>query len=237
MTRHTSNWKPPRPTRFHRRKLYLRHLLVKMLFVRRGFALQTLGNRDNGCSWDICPDGLNKDSVVYSGGVGNDVSFERLLVEQFGCAVHLFDPSPTGVKTMQLPENLNPQFRFSPVGLSGENGTLRFAPPLFSDEGSWYSNSDRATIEVPCRDLTTLLKENSHLRIDLLKLDIEGAEYGVINHLLDQKLNVRQILVEYHHDLLPGYQLRDAIKSGARLMRAGYKLLAEVGNNYTFFKP
>src|SRR5438552_6202809 len=139
--------------------LYLRHLIICGLLLRRGFPLRTLGESSIGCSWTFCPDGLGPESVVYSGGVGNDISFERALVREFGCPVHLLDPSPTGLATMNLPQNRIPQFRFLPVALAGSPGTLLLAPPLYGDEGSWRSaGAAPGTIQVPCQDLATLLQ-------------------------------------------------------------------------------
>ena len=197
-----------------------------------------LGNRQTGCSWFFCPDRLDKDSIVYGGGVGRDVTFEHALVTQFGCKVVLFDPSPTGAETMALAENKIPQFHFCPVGLSGKNGTLRFAPPPDSKEGSWFAATDNvATIEVPCVDLSTLMKQNGHARIDLLKIDIEGAEYDVLEHILARKLPVKQVLVEFHHNIVPGIPRSRSIRYMLKLVAAGYKLLKQDGENHTFYNP
>lgn len=137
---------------------------------------------------------------------------------------------------MNLPENKIPQLKFQAVGLSGANATLKLAPPPYPEEGSWFANNAAGTIEVPCLDIATLLKQNGHDHIDLLKLDIEGSEYGVLDHLLEKQIPVRQILVEYHHGLLPGVTISQGIRASYKLMRAGYKLIAEVGNNYTFIR-
>lgn len=215
----------------------LRYRLFYALLLRRAHLLE-FGNRQTGCSWFFCPDGLDQNSIMYGGGVGRDVTFEHALVKHFGCNVVLFDPSPTGAETMALPENRIPQFHFCPVGLSGRNGTLRFAPPPDLKEGSWFTAGDnQATIEVPCVDLGTLMKQNGHRRIDLLKIDIEGAEYDVLEHVLAQKLPVKQVLVEFHHNIIPGIPRRRSISYMLRLAAAGYKLLKQDGENHTFYHP
>jgi FkbM family methyltransferase len=215
----------------------LRYRVFYGLLLRKANLVE-FGDRGNGCSWFFCPDDLNKNSVVYGGGIGRDVTFEKALVNRFGCSIVMFDPSPTGQETMTLPENKIRQFQFVPVGLSGSNGTLRFAPPPDPREGSWFTDgSTAATIEVPCVDLTTLMKQNGHDRIDLLKIDIEGAEYDVIDHLLSQKLRVRQVLVEFHHNILPGIPRSKSISYILKMVRAGYKLLKQDGANHTFYNP
>ena len=62
-------------------------------------------------------------------------------------------------------------------------------------EGSSLSR----TIKVPVERVSTIMKRLSHEKIDLLKLDIEGAEYGVLPDMLDMGVLPTQILVEFHH--------------------------------------
>src|SRR6185436_19496842 len=90
---------PPKDTRFTRRMRYVRHLLKRALLIRRGFPLSTFGDESSGCEYTFCAKGLRRESTVYSGGVGKDISFEHTLVEKFGCSVVLFDPSPIGLET------------------------------------------------------------------------------------------------------------------------------------------
>jgi FkbM family methyltransferase len=173
--------------------------------------------------------------VVYSGGVGGDVSFEHDLVKNYGCQVVLFDPSPTGIKTMALPENKIPQFRFYPVALAAHNGTLKFAAP--SSGQCWFAQNDGEGLEVACTNLESAMKQNGHSHIDLLKLDIEGSEYEVVNDLLKNRLPVREICVEYHHGIVPGISRTRSIWSILRLKSRGYRLIDQTGNNHTFVRP
>jgi hypothetical protein len=137
---------------------------------------------------------------------------------------------------MNLPENQNPRFNFLPVGLAGRSCTLRLVPPLSEEEGSWFSHGEKGSFEVPCLDLGTLMKQNHHSFIDLLKLDIEGSEYGVLDNILEARIPVRQILVEFHHELLPGIRRSQSFWSGFRLLAKGYKLISIVGTTYTFIR-
>lgn len=215
----------------------LRYRLFYGALLRRA-SLLTLGNRQKLCSWTFCPDSLNDRSVIYCGGIGRDVSFEHGLVEAFGCDVVLFDPSPTGLETMSLSQNQIPKFKFCPVGLAGTCATLKFAPPMREVEGSWYMQPDVAeTIELPCVDLQTLMRQNGHERIDLLKLDIEGLEYDVIDDILRRRLRVRQVLVEFHHGILPNIRLRQTVRAILKLVAAGYRLLNQVGADHSFMNP
>lgn len=44
--------------------------------------------------WSICPDLLDSKSIVYSLGIGEDISFDLELIERFGTSIYAFDPTP-----------------------------------------------------------------------------------------------------------------------------------------------
>ena len=203
------------------------------------YPLITLGNPATCCAWNFHPAGLDARSIVYCGGVGRDITFEHALVKNFGCNVVLFDPSPTGLETMALPENRIPQFKHHAVALAGRCGTLKFARPRDEREGSFYMQTEGpAALEVPCVDLATLMKMNGHDHVDLLKIDIEGAEWEVLDDLARRRLPVRQVLVEFHNSFLPSVAGRNRTARAILKMRmAGYRLLTKAGGDHAFFKP
>jgi len=206
----------------------------------RRHPLIELGNRPNYAQWMFCPSGLDENSIVYSGGVGRDLSFDHALVKKFGCPVNLFDGTPTGNETMTLPENKIPQFKYHPVALAGRCGVLTFSQPQDKVEGSWAwfkHSGGAAALEVPCVDLATLMRRNGHDHIDLLKIDIEGAEYEVIDDLLRRRLPVKQVLVEFHHRILPGVRRGQTTRAILKMVAAGYRLLKKDVDNHTFLKP
>ena len=204
------------------------------LVQKRGYHLVTLGDQSYGLQWTICPDGLSAHSVVYSGGAGEDVSFEHALVKRVGCSIVLCDPSPTGLKTMSLPKNKLSQIQFLPMALARKAGKLKMAPPPAGDV-SWHAQVDAsAELEVPCSDLGTLMAQFGHSHIDLLKLDIEGCEYEVIDDILERRIPVRQICVEFHHGIVPGVRRSQTIRSILKLLGHGYKLVCRDCANHTF---
>jgi len=214
----------------------LRYQAFYRLMLRKA-ELITLGAQDSICKWTVCPTHLGAASIVYSGGIGSDITFEHALVEKFGSDVILLDPSPAGVKTMSLAENKIPQFHFQPLALAGRTGKLRLRPPLDPGGDSWFSTTGaEGQLEVPCTDLVSLMKENGHRHIDLLKLDIEGSEYEVIDHLLAQRLPIGQIAVEFHHGILPGIRRRQTILTMVKMMARGYRLVDQTGANHTFIR-
>jgi FkbM family methyltransferase len=216
----------------------LRYRIFYGLLLKKNPRVISMGNRSVGCAWNFCPDGLDGQSIVYSGGVGRDITFEHALVEEFGPFIVLIDPSPTGQETMSKKENQISQFKFCAVGLAGRCGSLKLSPPMDEEEGSWSAFSEQhSMLEVPTLDLETLMKQNGHNHVDLLKLDIEGAEYDVLDDLLKKKIPIRQVLVEFHHGILSGVRRSQSVRAILKMTARGYKLLNQEGNNHTFYLP
>jgi|LakMenEpi03Aug12_release.lakeMendotaPanAssembly.Ray.scaffolds.fasta_scaffold34337_2 FkbM family methyltransferase len=178
--------------------------------------------------------------IIYSGGVGKNISFELELIEKYNSLVYIYDPSPTGIKTINelkvKPRNL----LFHPIGLNKKNEVLFFSFPKNPDEGSFYAiSSDKVkkenVIQFECQSISNLMKVNGHAKIDLLKIDIEGAEYGVIDDILENQLNIKQICLEFHHFFqgIPRSKTKRYIK---KLNANGYTLFHKVGTVYSFIK-
>jgi FkbM family methyltransferase len=86
------------------------------------------------------------------------------------------------------------------------------------------SDADRATrtLSVPCVSLAGILDSHALERVDLLKMDCEGAEYEILYGTPDQHLErIREIRMEYHN--LPSERCHgDAL--GTFLRSRGYEV-------------
>jgi len=198
---------------------------------------QSFGN--DGAAWSIRASSISPGQVVYSFGVGEEISFDLELIRHFGVTVHAFDPTPRSrewLQTQTLPE----QFVFHPYGVAGEDGTRRFSPPVNPRHISHTllrRDSPWPAIEVQVFRMSSILKMLGHTHIDMLKMDIEGAEYEVIHDLLRSGIRVGQLLVEFHHRWpeVGVAKTRDAIRS---LNAGGYEIfnVSPSGEEYAFVK-
>jgi FkbM family methyltransferase len=147
---------------------------------------------------------LAADPVIYSLGVGEDISFDLALIERHGYIVHAFDPTPK-VRAWIESQSLPDEFKFHAIGIADFDGEADFYLP---PRQNYISHSmirarqyGESAIRVPVAKLSAEMARLGHTRIDLLKMDIEGAEYAVLTEIIQKKLEVKQIVVEFHHRL------------------------------------
>jgi FkbM family methyltransferase len=203
----------------------LRSLVGRDLFYRREVAVHRVYLGRPGVDWCVCPSDLGPASVVYSFGVGEDVSFELELIERFGVHVHAFEPTPRSlawVRSQVLPKALT----LHELGIASWDGMASFAPPLDPTHVSYSmvrGSPDGSSINAPVRRLASIAAMLGHTRIHILKMDIEGGEYTVLPDLLASGVRVDQLLIEFHHrwDFIGVAETKRVI---GLLRRAGYRI-------------
>jgi FkbM family methyltransferase len=150
----------------------------------------------------ICTRGLTSETIIYSFGIGKDITFDLSLIERFQTTVHAFDPTPE-VRSWLSSQRLPAEMKIYPWGLAHYDGTALFYPPPdpahISHSMVQRLNSTENPVEVSVLRLGTIMARLGHTKLDVLKLDIEGAEYDVIQDLLASAVRPRQLLVEFHH--------------------------------------
>ena len=165
--------------------------------------------------------------------MGEDVSFDLGIIERFGCEVFAFDPTPRAIRFVDSFATAQPRFHFMPVGLWSTDTVLRFYAPRDPAHVSHSVVNLQGTsewFEASVRTITSLMGELGHESIDLLKLDIEGAEHTVLATTL--KAGVRPKVLCFEVDQPVG-ALR-FWRTIRRVIGYGYELVAVDGWNFTF---
>ena len=80
-------------------------------------------------------------------------------------------------------------------------------------------------INVTGFSLPTIMAKLGHTTMDLLKTDIEGAEYSVLEAMAASVVRPRQLLVEFHHRF-PSLDQGMTQVSLNKLRRVGYRIFA-----------
>ena len=127
--------------------------------------------------WPVIPALLPSRPLVYSFGIGEDISFDRAVIEEHGAEVHAFDPTPRSLRWIEA-QTLPDRFHFHALGIGPRDETAAFFPP--ADEGHVsFSNApaaDQSTtpVHAAVRRLATIMADLSHDRLDIEE-DREGS--------------------------------------------------------------
>lgn len=182
--------------------------------------------------WQIYAEQLNADSIVLSGGVGQEISTELELADRLGCQIDLFDPSPTGIATMERSENQRQTIDYYPLGLAGKSGDVSFSEPVKAAEGSFTIERDGGDLQLPCTSVSAFANSRGYSLIDLIKLDIEGFEYEVIEDLLRNAPPVNQLCIEFHH-FESHISWRETARALKLMGESGFQVVHKQGSDYT----
>lgn len=145
----------------------------------------------------ICPDLLTAGSVVLDLGA-NYGAFANATASRFRCDVYAVEASPLVFAKMPAGD-LVKKFNFAICGRSGA-ATLNISSNHEVTSLKRLDNWEYIdTVKVEGLSLDEFLKTASIPQIDLLKVDIEGAEIEVFNSCSDAFLrSIDQITVEFH---------------------------------------
>lgn len=195
--------------------------------IQHGCAVELIGSDYGGYS--ICPTGLPPEPIVYSFGIGEDISFDRAMIEKYNARVFAFDPTAKSIAWLKQQE-VPATFQSFQYGISVQDGMLTFYPPInpafVSHSINHNPHVQEEGISLPVKRFATIVRELGHSTIDILKLDIEEAEYDVIPDVLSTPdVTVKQILVEFHHRFTEdGVQKTE--QTIERLNQHGYELFS-----------
>jgi len=233
----TSGWMKRQPW-FWPAKRFLKRISGKELWLKPEVGHRT----EKTAEWTYIVDRLGPDSVVYSLGVGDNIDFDLGIIERFGASVFAFDPTPYAkewIENRDLPDRLV----FKPWAASAEDGSLRLyrrvskrgkkAKVMWTAEGEAGDSSDY--IDAPAYTVRTMMEKLGHEKVDLLKMDVEGAEYGILDGLKLASHPPEQLLVEFHHRF-PGIGKERTAAAIRGLAKIGYKIfdVSETGREIGF---
>jgi FkbM family methyltransferase len=162
---------------------------------------------------------LSEDSLVFDlGGYVGD--FTEKVYQKHGCTVYLFEPSKKFFDLCTERFKDNPKVRCFNFALSGYTGTANLST---SDDASSLieevitADSDLERVEVRAfNEVFELLNVD---QVDLIKINIEGGEYDILPHLIDNGLAKRfnNIQVQFHNFIDGAEVKRDAIQKGLKV--------------------
>ncbi len=190
-------------------------------------------------SWCICPEGISNSSLVYSLGVGRDIAFDLAMIDKYRVQIYAFDPTARSndwIKGKALPEN----FHFFNYGIASFDGTaMLYKDPKHNSQSILRRpQGEETSTEVQFHTLKTAMEILGHKKIDILKMDIEGAEYEVIENILSSNIEIGQLLVEFHHNKFTRAGLSDTRKAIRKLHQSNFRIfyVSERQREFSFIK-
>jgi FkbM family methyltransferase len=239
------------------KKYIKRFLFPDLKFVLHQYPgrLEKLGTSYYG-GWIIPTDKLNADSICYLAGAGEDISFDISLAKKFKCRVYIYDPTPRAKKhfeeVVKAAHSGNKLYignsteyydtdadsikllKFETLGLWKQSGTLKFFAPKDKTHVSHSISNLQQTdgyFLAEVQRLSEIMKQNNHQYLDILKLDIEGAEFEVIESILEDNIPIKILCVEFHKH---GNQLGQIQSCLEKLEANNYRVVAREEMDFTF---
>lgn len=150
--------------------------------------------------YDLGPQSLVFDLGGYEGQWTSDIH------AMYGCRVFVFEPVPSFAACIGRRFRRNPNIRVFDFGLAGQTGEAAIS--LARDASSlFHAGADAIPIRLRCA--ADFLRDEGVTDIDLMKINIEGGEYELLEHLLDAGLTDRigNLQVQFH-DFVPDARVR-----------------------------
>jgi FkbM family methyltransferase len=154
---------------------------------------------------------LEPGAIVLDVG-GYEGRWTEQVIGRFDCLVHVFEPVSEFASAIESRLGRTGRVRVHPYGLAGRTGEVDFH---LSADGSSALRGRGEPRRVRMRAAAEVFEELALERVDLMKINIEGGEYELLEHLLERGLaaRVRHLQVQFH-DFVPGARRRmDAILS------------------------
>ena len=146
---------------------------------------------------------LNENSIVFDLG-GYRGEWAQKIYDRYGCNIHVFEPHPEFSKNLYDKFGDNKKITVYDFGLYTKTTTTKL-----SDVGSSSSiiTSDDG-VDVKLVDIVTFLKNINISRVDLIKINIEGSEYELIDHLYQNDLLQKfdNLQIQSHHEQFENYE-------------------------------
>jgi FkbM family methyltransferase len=153
---------------------------------------QADGDKMMRLDYDLSADAIVLDVGGYEGQWASDI------VARYGCRIHVFEPVRQYSLQIARRFERNPLITVHPFGLSVRDEHTHAS--LAADSTSHVHSRPGEDIVIELRGADTVFRELDIKRVDLMKLNIEGAEYALLDHLIETGLihQISDLQVQFH---------------------------------------
>jgi FkbM family methyltransferase len=149
---------------------------------------------------------LDANSTVFDLG-GYEGQWTSNIFSKYGCNVFVFEPIVEYAQQIQVRFRQNAKIQVFPFGLGPSDCQLPISKKL--DQSSVVLQ-DGEIVMASFREATQFITGDLGLsHVDLMKINIEGAEYDLLQHLIAQQwiTNISNLQIQFH-DFVPDAEAR-----------------------------
>lgn len=159
---------------------------------------------------------LSRESVVLDlGGYLGD--FAASINRKYGAIVYLFEPVTSYYEHCANRFGSNEEVHCFNFGLSENSGAFQIA--LGGDGSSFFRKSSAGSLQaVEVRSIVSVWNELGFSYVDLVKINIEGGEYGLLDALIESGLigKIKYLQIQFHDFVPHAKDLRQALREKLR---------------------
>jgi FkbM family methyltransferase len=157
---------------------------------------------------------LHSSSIVFDVG-GHRGDWADAIVRRYGALVYVFEPLTDIVEALERRFSESARVHVLPFGLLDRS--IRADLSLLDDGSSLYRPAAH-WIEAEFRDIVAFMDEHRIDQVDLMKLNIEGAEFAVLRRLIDtdKVARFKNIQVQFHNFVENADAQRESIRRALR---------------------
>lgn len=148
---------------------------------------------------------LNINSVVFDVG-GYEGRWANDIFSKYQCNIHIFEPVPFFANNIKKKFEKNKKIYIHQFGLSKEDSNRKI---YVDKDGSSLFRGKNNTEEIKLVNLRNFFIQNKIDFVDLMKINIEGGEYDLLEELIETGLikKIKNIQVQFH-DFVPNAKKR-----------------------------
>lgn len=183
-------------------------------------------------------------AVAIDAGCSYQADFSVLLMDRYHARAFGVDPTRKHRNALARLEDRYPgRFVHVPCAIAAADGRLTFHESEANESGSLFDDHvnvlrDRITsYDVEAVTLGTLLRRLGVETVDILKLDLEGAEYALLENMTRETLRpFRQVFVEFHHHAVSHFGPADTRRIVDLVSGLGFRSFSVDDHNYLFYR-
>ncbi|WP_044399015.1 FkbM family methyltransferase [Lacinutrix sp. Hel_I_90] len=149
---------------------------------------------------------LNENSVVFDLG-GYIGEFASSIYNKYGSGIYIFEPVKRFYDSIEQKFKSNTKIKAYNYGLAGSDQTLNIS---MTDDASSVFIKAKNSETIQLKSIVQFINDNKIEHIDLMKINIEGGEYEVMEALIAHNMLglFKDIQVQFHDFIIPDAKIR-----------------------------